>query len=81
MLIRNVAQSLPSYSMTCFLLPRSLTQEIEIIFNAYWWGSGTSSSKGVKWHSWEALAMPKCKGGMGFRNLYGFNIALLGKHV
>lgn len=25
--------------------------------------------------------MSKRKGGMGFRNLYGFNIALLGKHV
>lgn len=80
-LIKNVAQSLPSYCMTCFLLPRTLTQEIERLFNDYWWKSGSSSSRGVKWLSWEAMSMPKCKGGMGFRNLTGFNIALLGKHI
>lgn len=28
-LVRNVAQSLPSYCMMCFLLPKTLTQEIE----------------------------------------------------
>lgn len=25
--------------------------------------------------------MVKSKGGLGFRDLYGFNLALLGKHV
>lgn len=30
---------------------------------------------------WEKMAMAKNKGGMGFRNLHGFNIALMGKHI
>lgn len=44
-LIKNVAQALPSYYMTCFLLPKSLLQEIERMFNAYWWSSGSNNSK------------------------------------
>lgn len=34
-LIKNVAQSIPSYCMSCFFLPKSLSQEIERIFNNY----------------------------------------------
>ncbi|XP_074324401.1 uncharacterized protein LOC141661315 [Apium graveolens] len=79
-LIRNVAQAIPSYSMTCFLLPKSLIDEIEKMFNAFWWKSGSTRGRGIRWHSWDAMAMPKCKGGMGFRNLYGFNIALYFPH-
>lgn len=79
--IKNVSQVMPSYSMTCFLLPKSLLQEIERMFNAYWWKSESSNSRGVRWLSWDALCDAKCKGGMGFKNLFGFNVALLGKHI
>lgn len=47
-LIKNVAQAIPSYCMTCFLLPKTLIQEIEKQFNAYWWSSGSATNKGVK---------------------------------
>lgn len=40
-LIRNVAQSIPSYCMSCFLLPKSMCQELERMFNNYWWSSGS----------------------------------------
>lgn len=80
-LIKNVSQTLPSYCMTYFLLPNSLIQETERMFNAYWWNSGSNRSKGVRWLSWGAMCEAKCKGDLGFRNLYGFSVALLGKHV
>lgn len=79
-LIKNVAQSIPSYCMSCFLLPKSLCQEIERMLNNFWWSSGNGDYKGVKWLSWDAMSSPECKGGLGFRNLHGFNISLLGKH-
>jgi hypothetical protein len=33
----------------------------------------------MHWMSWERLNQPKCKGGMGFRDLRSFNLAILGK--
>lgn len=80
-LFKNVARSLPSYCMMCFLLPKTLTREIEKQIYTYWWSSRSAVGKGVRWLSWEAMTGPKCKGGMGFKNMYGFNIALLGKHI
>lgn len=50
------------------------------MFNRFRWNSGTSSNKGINWYSWNNMSMAKNKGGLGFRNLYGFNIALLEKH-
>lgn len=79
-LLKNVAPAIQSYCMTCFLLPKSLCRDIEKLMNAYWWSSNSSNSKGVRWLSWDGMSMSKEKGGMGFRNLYGFNLALLGKH-
>lgn len=81
-LIWNVAQAIPSYSMSCFLILKLTCQELEQMFNNYSWRSGQAGSqKGLNWLSWNNLSTTKSKGGLGFRNLYGFNIALLGKHV
>lgn len=78
-LLRNVAQTIPAYTMSCFLIPKSLCQELERMMNAYWWNSSSANSKGIKWLSWTRMSMSKKKGGMGFRDLHGFNLALLGK--
>lgn len=45
-LIRNVVQAVPSYAISCFLSPKTLIQEIERIFNSFWWQSGSMRRKG-----------------------------------
>lgn len=79
-LLRNVAQAVPSYAMSCFLLPKSLCQELERMMNSFWWGSSKRDLKGIRWLSWSNMSMPKCRGCVGFRDLHWFNLALLGKH-
>ena len=45
----------------------------------YWWGSSIDK-RSLHWLSWDKLEVPKVKGGMDFRNMQSFNLAMLGKH-
>lgn len=46
--------------------------------NKYWW-SNSKDGSGIHWKSWENLTTPKKFGGLGFRQIRDFNVALLGK--
>ncbi|KAA3468221.1 reverse transcriptase [Gossypium australe] len=35
--IKSVLQAIPTYAMTCFLLPKTLCGELESMFAKYWW--------------------------------------------
>ena len=35
--IKSIFQAMPTYLMSCFLLPRSLCQELDSIIKNYWW--------------------------------------------
>nr|KYP47844.1 hypothetical protein KK1_030479 [Cajanus cajan] len=65
--------------MSTFLLPTSLEDEIQRMLNSFWWGSNHHTGRGIKWLSWDKLTMRKEYGGMSFRHLHGFNLAMLGK--
>ncbi|XP_019197734.1 PREDICTED: uncharacterized protein LOC109191563 [Ipomoea nil] len=78
-MLKSVAQALPIFTMSVFLLPGRLCDKIEKLFNRYWWGGGVSNGRGVHWMTWSRLSVPKCRGGLGFRRLHEFNIALLAK--
>lgn len=78
-MLKNVVQSIPAYAMSCFLIPKSICQEIQKVMNAFWWQSQTANAKGIHWLGWHRMCMPKNKGGLGFRDIHGFNLALLGK--
>lgn len=79
-LVKNVAQSILSYSMTYFLIPKSFCQEIERLMNGFWWSSNENNNKGIRRLAGKKMSMSKGKGGFGFLSLHGFNIALLRKH-
>ena len=49
------------------------------MLNLFWLGSNRQNGKGINWLRWEKLTMRKEYGGIGFRHLYGFNLAMLGK--
>ncbi|WOG84407.1 hypothetical protein DCAR_0103590 [Daucus carota subsp. sativus] len=58
-LLRNVAQAVPSYAMSCFMLPKSLCKELERMMNSFWWGSKDNERKGIRWLSWTNMSMSK----------------------
>mgnify|MGYP005814967429 FL=1 len=42
----------------------------------FWWGD-TEEIKCMHWMAWWRLCIPKKDGGMGFRDLRSFNLAML----
>lgn len=78
-LIKSVAQTLPSFAMSVFLLPAEITKDIERTLAKYWWSSSSNKSSNIHWMSWDRLSKHKTGGGMGFRDFRDFNLAMLGK--
>lgn len=79
LLIKSVSQAQPTYAMSVFLMPKQLCLEMESIMCRYWWRASAKKPKSIHWMSWDRLCARKSEGGMGFRKLHDFNLALLGK--
>lgn len=78
-LIKSVAQALPTFAMSVFLLPVQVIHDIERILAKYWWSSSKEGSISIHWMSWDRLCNHKTAGGLGFKNLREFILAMLGK--
>lgn len=79
-LIKSVAQAIPTCSMSCFKLPRGLCQHINGLLRKFWWGRKDGKRK-TCWVAWDDMVVPKGMGGMGFRDIELFNLALLAKQA
>ena len=77
-LIKDVAQATPMYTMNCFKLSDSLCNELNSLIINLWWDQREKKRK-LAWLAWEKMCMPKSEGGMGFKDLKAFNLAFLAK--
>ena len=77
-LLKAVAQSIPSYAMSVFKLPKGICKAITDEMAGFWWGD-SEEKKRMHWFAWWKLCILKRKGGLGFRDLHSFNLALLAK--
>jgi hypothetical protein len=77
-LIKVVIQAIPTYIMSCFMLPKNLCHQIEKMACNFWWGNNMDKRK-IHWVSWKKMCRNKNHGGMGFRDTWAFNEALLTK--
>lgn len=79
-LLKTTAQLIPDFWMNLFLIPLDIYDTIEKKMTAFWWLNGGRNT-GIKWLSWDKLCVVKKVGGLGFKKLRDFNIAMLAKQA
>jgi hypothetical protein len=77
-LIISVVLAIPIFSMACFKLPKGLCKCIDTMIRKFWWGCRDGERK-PSWVSWKEMCKPKHMGGLGFRDIELFNLALLAR--
>jgi hypothetical protein len=79
-MIKEVAQAIPTFLMSCFYLTKSFCDELSAMIAKYWWSQQNKENK-MHWISWRKLIKSKGQGGLGFRDIHAFNIAMLSRQA
>ena len=53
-LIKAVAQAIPTYTMSCFQIPIGVCKDMEALMCKFWWGSQEHKRK-IHWIHWEKM--------------------------
>lgn len=77
-LLKAVVTAIPTYPMSCFMLPNKLLYQITKAMRKFWWSTDPKHRR-IPWISWEKITRNKMDRGLGIRDLEDFNIALLAK--
>jgi hypothetical protein len=77
-LLKAIIQAIPVFAMGVFKIPKQLCKMINDAMARFWWGD-TEERNRMHWFAWWKMCIPKNLGGMGFRDLHTFNMAMLAK--
>ena len=59
---------------------KSFCKKVNSLIANFWWG-GCPDNRKVHWVSWDKLTQPKDRGGISFKDMVSFNLALLAKQT
>ncbi|XP_048623890.1 uncharacterized protein LOC125592615 [Brassica napus] len=79
-MIKSILLALPTYVMSTFLLPLENCENLASAI-AQFWRSSNPPKRGIHWAKWDKVCLPKEEGGIGFRLIHEFNLALLAKQL
>ena len=78
-LVKSIALATPLYTMSCFLIPKSLCEEMDSMLKKFWWSPSKNSNHYFIPLAWDNFCQPKYLSGLGFRHFLYINMALLSK--
>ncbi|XP_013679525.1 uncharacterized mitochondrial protein AtMg00310-like [Brassica napus] len=79
-LIKSIMLALTTYVMSTFLLPLEICENLASVIAQFWWSSNPPKRR-IHWAKWETVCLPREEGGIGFRMIHEFNLALLAKQL
>ncbi|XP_021747132.1 uncharacterized protein LOC110712981 [Chenopodium quinoa] len=79
-LIKSIAQAIPTYAMQCFLIPTSILNVVERLCRQFFWEQRKEENK-ICWVAWEKMYVPKVKEVLVLETWKFFNKALLAKQA
>ncbi|MBA0716196.1 hypothetical protein Golax_015047, partial [Gossypium laxum] len=74
--IKSILQALPTYALSIFLAPKRIIENMNSRIRRMWWAC-KNKDRGWAMMTWDNICVPKGMGGLGFRDLHLFNLALL----
>jgi hypothetical protein len=78
-LVKSVANAIPTYVMSLFLLPNNLCSSINAGLRKFWWGFSQDKKHSLSFLSWDSICKPKTLGGLGIWSMDSLNKALLAR--
>lgn len=78
-MIKSVAQAIPSFIMQTMMLSRGTLARMDKMIRDFFWGFKDSYSHNMYLKSWNSICLPKELGGLGIRSMIDINAALLSK--
>ncbi|CAM8965988.1 unnamed protein product [Rhodiola kirilowii] len=79
-LIKSVVQALPVYALSCFRLPKKITDRWNSIVSSFWWNNA-KEGRFIAWLDKRKLQQTKEEGGLGMKNFQFLNWALIMKQA
>ena len=79
-LSKSILFALLTHVMSTFLLPLEICENLASATAQFWWSSNPPK-RGIHWVKWEKVCLPRGEGGIGFRMIHEFNLALLAKQL
>jgi hypothetical protein len=78
-LVKSVANVIPTYIMSIFLLPKSFCEVINSGLRKFWWGFPQEKKHNLSLFAWNNICQPKALGGLGLRSMEFLNNSLLAR--
>lgn len=78
-LVKSVAEAIPSYVMQVILLPKQLLTIMDIKIMDFLWGFKEDQSHYLYLKSWDSMCVPKVFKGLGIQKMVDINLASITK--